>query len=41
MSVLKIENLSASYRKNKVLYDVNFDIQPGSLTGIGWTEWRR
>lgn len=34
MSVLKIENLSASYRKNKVLYDVNFDIQPGSLTGI-------
>lgn len=34
MSVLKVEDLSASYRKNKVLYDVNFDVQPGSLTGI-------
>lgn len=34
MSILKVENLSASYRKNKVLYDVNFEIQPGTLTGI-------
>lgn len=34
MSVLKVDNLSASYRKNKVLYDVNFDVKPGSLTGI-------
>ena len=34
MSVLKVENLSASYRKNKVLYDVDFDVKPGSLTGI-------
>lgn len=34
MSVLKVENLSASYRKNKVLDDVNFTIERGSLTGI-------
>jgi len=34
MSVLTVVNLSASYRKNKVLYDVDFDVQPGSLTGI-------
>ena len=34
MSVLKVEDLSASYRKNKVLSDVNFNVKPGSLTGI-------
>jgi ABC-type Mn2+/Zn2+ transport system ATPase subunit len=34
MSVVKVENLSAYYRKNKVLYDVNFNVQPGFLTGI-------
>ncbi|UOQ83554.1 metal ABC transporter ATP-binding protein [Gracilibacillus salinarum] len=31
---LKIENLAASYRKNNVLYDVNFDVEAGSLTGV-------
>lgn len=34
MSVLEVENLSAAYRKNKVLYDVDFDVPQGSLTGI-------
>lgn len=34
MSVLQVKDLSASYRKNKVLHDVTFDINPGSLTGI-------
>ncbi|PWU66648.1 metal ABC transporter ATP-binding protein [Gracilibacillus dipsosauri] len=33
-SALKVVNLAASYRKNKVLYDVNFDIEAGSLTGV-------
>lgn len=33
-AVLKVENLSASYRKNTVLYDVNFEVKTGSLTGI-------
>ncbi len=32
--IVQVENLSASYRKNKVLYDVSFEVQPGSLTGI-------
>jgi manganese/zinc/iron transport system ATP- binding protein len=31
---LKVENLAASYRKNKVLFDVNFEVEIGSLTGI-------
>jgi len=34
MDVLKVDNLTASYRKNKVLADVSFRVQPGSLTGI-------
>ncbi|WP_010098385.1 metal ABC transporter ATP-binding protein [Ornithinibacillus scapharcae] len=33
-TVLKVENLTASYRKNYVLEDVNFEIAQGSLTGI-------
>lgn len=33
-AVLKVENLSASYRKNTVLKDVNFQVKQGSLTGI-------
>ncbi|GGA78252.1 metal ABC transporter ATP-binding protein [Ornithinibacillus halotolerans] len=32
--VLEVENLSASYRKNIVLEDVNFRVKQGSLTGI-------
>ncbi|WP_217587644.1 metal ABC transporter ATP-binding protein [Lentibacillus saliphilus] len=34
MSVLAVRDLSASYHKNKVLYDVDFEINQGSLTGI-------
>ncbi|HAM81914.1 metal ABC transporter ATP-binding protein [Ornithinibacillus bavariensis] len=33
-TVLKVTNLSASYRKNTVLENVNFVIEEGSLTGI-------
>ncbi|WP_047984966.1 metal ABC transporter ATP-binding protein [Ornithinibacillus californiensis] len=33
-TVLKVNNLSASYRKNTVLHDVNFQINQGTLTGI-------
>lgn len=33
-TVLRVENLSASYRKHYVLEDVNFEIHQGSLTGI-------
>jgi len=33
-AVLSVNGLSASYRKNKVLEDVSFDIRPGTLTGI-------
>ncbi|GIP31836.1 metal ABC transporter ATP-binding protein [Paenibacillus sp. J2TS4] len=33
-SVLSVNNLSASYRKNTVLHDVNFEVQQGSLTSI-------
>lgn len=32
--VLSIHELNASYRKNKVLNDVSFDVQSGSLTSI-------
>lgn len=32
--VLSVRNLTASYRKNKVLHDVGFDVQPGTLTAI-------
>jgi len=32
--VLKVDELSAAYRKNKVLDRVSFQIQPGTLTGI-------
>src|SRR6476469_2886079 len=32
-SVLKVNDLSASYRKNIVLEHVNFQIQRGTLTG--------
>lgn len=34
MTVLNVKDLSASYRKNKVLHDVNFEVQAGSLTSI-------
>lgn len=34
MTVLDVKNLSASYRKNKVLHDVSFQVQSGSLTSI-------
>ena len=34
MSVLSVQGLSASYRKNKVLDNVTFEVQPGSLTSI-------
>lgn len=33
-TVLKVEGLSAAYRKNQVLQQVNFEIHPGSLTSI-------
>lgn len=33
-SVLQVEGLSAAYRKNTVLDDVNFSIEAGTLTGI-------
>ena len=32
--VLTVENVSAAYRKNEVLTDVNFQIKPGTLTSI-------
>ena len=32
--ILQVENLSASYRKNTVLHDINFEVNGGSLTGI-------
>lgn len=32
--VLSVEGLSASYRKNKVLDNVEFEIQPGTMTSI-------
>ncbi|KAB8139222.1 metal ABC transporter ATP-binding protein [Gracilibacillus oryzae] len=31
---LKVQDLAASYRKNKVLYDINFEVEVGSLTGV-------
>ncbi|MCM3491998.1 metal ABC transporter ATP-binding protein [Paenibacillus lactis] len=34
MSVLKVQGLHASYRKNKVLHDVSFEVEQGSLTSI-------
>lgn len=34
MTVLAVHGLSASYRKNKVLHDVTFNVEPGSLTSI-------
>lgn len=34
MSVLNVQGVTASYRKNKVLHDVDFEVNPGSLTGI-------
>jgi manganese/zinc/iron transport system ATP- binding protein len=33
-TVLKVDNLSASYRKNTVLHHVSFEIGRGTLTGI-------
>lgn len=33
-TVIKVENLAASYRKNTVLYDVNLEVKAGSLTGV-------
>lgn len=32
--VLRVQGLSASYRKNQVLHDVLFEVMPGTLTGI-------
>lgn len=32
--IIQVEDLSASYRKNTVLHDVNFMVKSGSLTGI-------
>lgn len=32
--VLQVNNLAAAYRKTTVLYDVNFTVRAGSLTGI-------
>ncbi|WP_150273952.1 metal ABC transporter ATP-binding protein [Paenibacillus tepidiphilus] len=34
MSDLVVAGLSASYRQNKVLHDVSFRVQPGTLTAI-------
>lgn len=34
MDVIQVEQLSAAYKKNTVLHDVNFNVSPGSLTGI-------
>ncbi len=34
MSVLKVEGLSAAYRKNTVLNNVTFEVEQGTLTGI-------
>lgn len=34
MDVLRVNDLTASYRKNKVLNDVSFNVEPGSLTSI-------
>ncbi|WP_062048979.1 metal ABC transporter ATP-binding protein [Bacillus sp. JCM 19034] len=33
-TVLNVEKLAASYRKNTVLYDVNLEVKAGTLTGI-------
>ena len=34
MAVLNVNHLTASYRKNTVLHDVSFQVEPGTLTGI-------
>ncbi|WP_026021546.1 metal ABC transporter ATP-binding protein [Paenibacillus senegalensis] len=34
MPVLSVKGLSASYRKNLVLNDISFEIEPGTLTSI-------
>ena len=34
MSVLEVRNLCAAYRKNRVLHDVTFQVEAGTLTGI-------
>ncbi|MFC4597177.1 metal ABC transporter ATP-binding protein [Cohnella hongkongensis] len=34
LPVLSVDGLSASYRKNKVLDNVIFDVQPGTMTSI-------
>ncbi|RAR42266.1 metal ABC transporter ATP-binding protein [Paenibacillus sp. MDMC362] len=34
MSVLQVQDLNASYRKNKVLHHVSFEVGQGSLTSI-------
>ena len=33
-TVIKVEDLSAAYRKNTVLHQVNFEVKSGTLTGI-------
>ncbi|MBO2942930.1 metal ABC transporter ATP-binding protein [Paenibacillus sp. F411] len=34
MSVIEVQGITASYRKNQVLKDVNFTVEPGTLTAI-------
>lgn len=34
MTVLEVKDLSAAYRKNRVLHDVSFEVQAGTLTSI-------
>lgn len=33
-SIIEVEGLAVAYQKNTVLSDVNFEVKPGSLTGI-------
>lgn len=32
--IIRVENLAASYKKNTVLHDIDFEVQQGTLTGI-------
>jgi len=34
MAILRVDGLNAAYRKNRVLNDVTFSVEPGTLTGI-------
>lgn len=33
-AVIQVDKLAAAYRKNTVLYDISFEVEAGSLTGI-------